>query len=256
MPKVTVLNCPSCGAPLATDSSRCDFCGARVEISDDRTKVVLAGIACPVCGWENAATRLFCGKCGANLMQNCHNCGEPNPIGLQYCGGCGMELDQARKVTALKLRQEAMESRLNSVTSGVAEYKRLYERMAAPGETVIIFLAGERDEALITVKEYGRTMKTAFVATDRSFMFLERERRGLLGRGDEAVLRKIPFEMVQSLSVDASTEQLVIDFDGGQARVNLRIVADHWARVGARALGGRIIHYIKPFLPLRLQQGW
>lgn len=100
MPRIAVLNSPSCGASLEIDSSKCDFCGARVEISEDRTKVVLAGIACPACSWENAATRLFCGKCGANLVQRCCNCGDPNPIGLSYCGGCGLELGEARARTA------------------------------------------------------------------------------------------------------------------------------------------------------------
>jgi len=32
MPGVTVLNCPSCGAPVANDSIECAFCGASLEV--------------------------------------------------------------------------------------------------------------------------------------------------------------------------------------------------------------------------------
>ncbi len=256
MSKVTMLNCPGCGAPLPADSSRCEFCRARVEVSDDKTKFVLAGIVCPVCASENAPHRLFCGKCGSNLKQNCHNCGEPNPLGLKYCGGCGMALDEAREAAAQRLRQEAMDRGLNRVTSQATAYKQLFDTVAEPSETIIIFRAGARDEALITDSESAQPSQSAFVATDRSFIFLDLKPRLFFGLSDERLGRRVPFEMVQSLTLNEGSAELLIDFDGGQARVSLPAVHHGLGIATAREAAERIVHYIKPFLPVRLQQGW
>lgn len=256
MSKVTMLNCPGCGAPLATDSSRCEFCRARVEISADKTKFVLAGIVCPECGSENAPERLFCGMCGSNLKQNCHNCGEANPLGVQYCGGCGMALHETREAAARKLRQKAIDKGLYKVTRYVTAYEQLYDTVAEPGETIIIFRAGGRDEALITESESGSARPSAFVATDRSFIFLDRKPRVFLGLSDERLAKRVPFEMVRSLTLQESSAHLLIDFDGGLARVNLPAIHGGPGMPGAREAAERIIHCIKPFLPVRLQQGW
>jgi Zn-finger nucleic acid-binding protein len=48
------LNCPMCGASAATDSSRCDHCGAR-----------LATVACPSCFGMMFQGAKFCSHCGA-----------------------------------------------------------------------------------------------------------------------------------------------------------------------------------------------
>ncbi len=49
-----VLQCPMCGAPAATDSTRCEHCGAR-----------LATIACPSCFAMMFVGAKFCSHCGA-----------------------------------------------------------------------------------------------------------------------------------------------------------------------------------------------
>lgn len=263
MPKVTVLNCPGCGAPLPTESARCDFCRARVEISDDRTKVVLAGIACPKCRWDNAPTRLFCGKCGANLMQKCHNCGEPNPIGSSYCGGCGMELSEARRLTVEKLTQEAKHNGLNGppyLALAHEQYIRLFEQLARPDETAILFIGDMYYWATPPKRESEAAEAVVFVATDQSLMFLRRERRGLLLRRREAISVRVSFGQIESLSVDVPKQHLVISLEDGEARVDLR----PQTREGqptiefdrCRAAARELVHYFKPFLPLRLQQGW
>lgn len=256
VPKVTVLNCPRCGAPLPQDALNCDFCGARVEISADGTRVVLAGVACPHCGVDNAPTRLFCGRCGAELVQCCASCGQSNRLGLEYCGRCGLELGEARRLTAHKLRQEAMRNGLNHVWGHVEEYKALYEQVAAPGETVIVFLARRHRETTLQDNESGYASNTALVATDRSFIFVEPEGWRLRGGALPSIARRIPFEEVMCVKVDVAGEQLVIRFDGGEARLSLRRLARDWRITDCQEAAQRVVEHFKPFLPLRLQKGW
>src|SRR5271156_5103024 len=53
MPAET-LRCPSCGAGVSSDATRCNFCG-----------VALATVACPVCFGMMFAGAKFCSHCGA-----------------------------------------------------------------------------------------------------------------------------------------------------------------------------------------------
>jgi len=55
MPAET-LNCPMCGAPAASDATRCEHCGAR-----------LATVACPSCFGVIFAGAKFCSHCGARV---------------------------------------------------------------------------------------------------------------------------------------------------------------------------------------------
>jgi Zn-finger nucleic acid-binding protein len=50
------LNCPMCGAPQATDATRCEHCGAR-----------LATVACPSCFGLIFQGAKFCSHCGAKV---------------------------------------------------------------------------------------------------------------------------------------------------------------------------------------------
>jgi len=238
MPKITALKCPSCSAPLGTDSRRCDYCGARVEISEDGTKVVLAGVACPECSLDNEPTQRFCGGCGAALVQACPSCGETNRLGFQYCGGCGLGLREARKQVAEKLRQQAIKNGLNSVKSHLNDYMKLYTDVASPDETIILLRAGAWEE--VELHEGGRPWSTGFMATDQSLYFLERSRRTVFGQRVEAVARRVPYEKIGSLTVDHSPGALIVDFESGWARVSLH--------------PSMLLDYIKPFLPLRIQR--
>lgn len=260
MPKVTALKCPSCGAPLPSDSLTCEFCRARVEISADGAKAILVGIACPACGFDNAPSRSFCGRCGANLIQKCPNCGEANAIGLQYCGGCGLTLAEAKRRALERRVQEAKQNAWqNPPTSTHVE---LYQKLKSPEETLIIFTKTGSNPNL-RADESGRTWTTAFIVTDQSFMFVEPAKMGLLRLVHNAIARRIPFEEVQSLTVDVPKTELVISFEGGEGRVSLPIEKDHqrlrgssyWSMACHQAARG-MIYYFKPFLPLRLQQEW
>src|SRR2546423_809867 len=51
---VETLNCPMCGASAATDSPRCEHCGAR-----------LATVSCPSCFGLIFLGAKFCSHCGA-----------------------------------------------------------------------------------------------------------------------------------------------------------------------------------------------
>src|SRR5215470_10922383 len=55
MPAET-LNCPMCGAPAASDATRCEHCGAR-----------LATVACPSCFGMIFLGAKFCSHCGARV---------------------------------------------------------------------------------------------------------------------------------------------------------------------------------------------
>lgn len=260
MPKVTALTCPSCGAPLPSDSLTCEFCGARVEISADGARVVLVGIACPAYGFDNAPSRSFCGRCGTSLIQKRPNCDEANAIGLQYCGGCGLTLAEARRLTLEKRVQEAKQNGWqNPPTSAHVE---LCEKLKSPDETLMIFIKTGSNPKLRD-DESGQRWTTAFVVTDQSFMFVEPAKMGLLRLVHDAIVRRIPFEEVKSLMVDVPKVELVISFEGGEGRVSLPIEKDqqrlqgssYWSMVCHNAARG-MIYYFKPFLPPRLQQGW
>ena len=94
------LNCPMCGAPQATDATKCDHCGAR-----------LATIACPSCFGLVFEGSKFCSHCGAKVEQpapetetarNCPHCKVPmgavtlGGVKLLECAKCeGIWLDNA-----------------------------------------------------------------------------------------------------------------------------------------------------------------
>ena len=53
-------------------------------------------VACPHCGFANAANAAFCGRCGQTLgpaspveQAYCPYCESPNPPGATFCGSCG-----------------------------------------------------------------------------------------------------------------------------------------------------------------------
>jgi Zn-finger nucleic acid-binding protein len=52
------MNCPTCGAPVASDATQCEHCGSR-----------LAVVACPSCFGMVFAGAKFCSHCGAALAR-------------------------------------------------------------------------------------------------------------------------------------------------------------------------------------------
>jgi class 3 adenylate cyclase/tetratricopeptide (TPR) repeat protein len=71
-------------------------------------------IACPHCGFENAAGRKFCGGCGAPLARTCPSCGAANEPGTRFCGECGSALADDAPASAAPAAKAA-ERRLVSV---------------------------------------------------------------------------------------------------------------------------------------------
>src|SRR5678815_4704637 len=55
--KVETLNCPNCGAGVASDSTQCEFCRTRLKT-----------VACPNCLGLMFFGSKFCGHCGAEAV--------------------------------------------------------------------------------------------------------------------------------------------------------------------------------------------
>lgn len=59
------LKCPSCGAPLSNDRSRCEFCGAELLLVQNGSAFQLKdALSCPKCGRPMGSEAWFCVKCG------------------------------------------------------------------------------------------------------------------------------------------------------------------------------------------------
>src|SRR5215472_14043920 len=76
MPAET-LNCPMCGAPAASDATRCEHCGAR-----------LATVACPSCFGLIFLGAKFCSHCGAKIERT-----ETAPETKLMCPRCRVAME-------------------------------------------------------------------------------------------------------------------------------------------------------------------
>jgi hypothetical protein len=183
-------------------------------------------------------------------MEQCHKCGQPNPISLRYCGSCGIELSEARRQAVDWMVQEAKSKGWIASPRAVSRHMQLLQTVAPSEETVIVFGGGWLYVDLQDNRT-GERYRTRFVATDRSFVFVEPAGWGLLG-SRPAVAKRVPFDQVKSMVVDDRKNDLVLNFEGGQAGLGLSRFAGQTAYERASV----IVHYFKPFLPLRLQQDW
>ncbi len=94
--QVDSLNCPNCGAGVASDSSQCPFCLSRLKT-----------VACPVCFKLMFAGAEFCVKCGNKAVDvsvggaedrgTCPRC----HIEMEVLSVCDVELDECRKCGGL-----------------------------------------------------------------------------------------------------------------------------------------------------------
>ena len=75
--KVETLNCPNCGAGVASDKTKCEFCHTRLKT-----------VACPNCLGLMFFGNKFCGHCGAEVV--------PTDVsqtdGSAKCPRCGVDL--------------------------------------------------------------------------------------------------------------------------------------------------------------------
>ena len=115
MPTAETLRCPSCGAAASSDSTKCNFCGAR-----------LATVACPSCFGMMFVGSKFCSHCGAVAQRadvpatgkmDCPKCKDEmksvqvGKISLWECPACdGMWVDNAtlQQICAEKEQQAAV----------------------------------------------------------------------------------------------------------------------------------------------------
>ena len=76
---VEALNCPNCGAGVASDSTQCEFCKTRLKT-----------MACPSCFGLMFVGSQFCGHCGARAVQA--EASDSDDLG--ECPRCRLRLDE------------------------------------------------------------------------------------------------------------------------------------------------------------------
>lgn len=108
------LNCPMCGAPAATDATRCDHCGAR-----------LATVACASCFGMMFVGEKFCSHCGAkaarvetsDAQESCPRCktglktvtvGTTKLYECPGCEGIWVDADTLQQICADREKQAAV----------------------------------------------------------------------------------------------------------------------------------------------------
>jgi Zn-finger nucleic acid-binding protein len=109
------MNCPSCGAPVASDATTCEHCSSR-----------LAVVACPSCFGMVFAGAKFCSHCGAAIareeipaakVQRCPHCripmesvliGNTNLRECSQCQGIWADADSLQRICADREQQAAV----------------------------------------------------------------------------------------------------------------------------------------------------
>lgn len=71
------MNCPACGAPVASDATQCEHCGARLQT-----------VACPSCFGMVFAGAKFCSHCGAAIART-----EVAPETKELCPHCKVNME-------------------------------------------------------------------------------------------------------------------------------------------------------------------
>jgi hypothetical protein len=121
-PASSPLNCPNCGAPAATDATRCDYCGSR-----------LAVVACPSCFGSMFVGAQFCPHCGTKIEApesvdgktlKCPGCtGDMRPVRLgatplHQCDQCGSAWLAPNDFAALCSNREERGTVMTSLGAG------------------------------------------------------------------------------------------------------------------------------------------
>ncbi len=115
-------------------------------------------IACPQCGFENAAGRKFCGGCGSPLAVTCASCGAANDPGMSFCGECGGPLTEQAAAPPGAAPRKAAERRLVSVLfADLVGFTPLSE--SRDPEEVRELLSGYFDTCRRLIAIYGGTVE-------------------------------------------------------------------------------------------------
>lgn len=116
------LKCPNCGASISNTGTLCDYCGCRIVLSDDGTKLAPGGILCPRCGENHSQTERFCSKCGTALPGNSHSLDQGIQITNEHCPSSGNdETSLRREKVARELAELERANRLLSAKLDKAE---------------------------------------------------------------------------------------------------------------------------------------
>ena len=91
------LKCPNCGGNISNTEMVCNYCGSRIVLSDDSTKLAPVGSLCPQCGENNRQTERFCSKCGTALLGKCASSDEGIPIKSEHCPSSGNDENSLRR---------------------------------------------------------------------------------------------------------------------------------------------------------------
>lgn len=104
-----MINCPKCGASIASNSTFCSVCGSRQKEPDLSSKQdENANGVCPNCGRKADKDAVFCTYCGTRIPDSqpqieeiemiskdiCPNCGNKIKSGQTFCIKCGVKLPE------------------------------------------------------------------------------------------------------------------------------------------------------------------
>ncbi len=104
-----MINCPKCGASIASNSTFCSVCGSRMKEPDLSSKQdENANGVCPNCGRKADKDAVFCTYCGTRMPDSqpqieeiemiskdiCPNCGNKIKSGQTFCIKCGVKLPE------------------------------------------------------------------------------------------------------------------------------------------------------------------
>lgn len=104
-----MINCPKCGASIASNSTFCSVCGSKLEElnSSPKQEENESGV-CPNCGRKVDKDAAFCTYCGTRILDGqpqieetevipkdtCPNCGNKIKLGQTFCIKCGVKLPE------------------------------------------------------------------------------------------------------------------------------------------------------------------
>ncbi len=124
---VESLNCPNCGAGVASDSTQCEFCKTRLKT-----------MACPSCLGLMFIGTQFCGHCGAKMVQ----VAAQDAVGLGDCPRCRVPLEHIQ-IGTVTLRGC---QRCDGMWSDVATFEHLCQTREE--QSAILGFIGDRNVAV------------------------------------------------------------------------------------------------------------
>ncbi|MBP6003655.1 MAG: zf-TFIIB domain-containing protein [Pyrinomonadaceae bacterium] len=132
--KVEALNCPNCGAGVASDHTQCEFCQTRLKT-----------MGCPTCMGLMFVGTQYCGHCGAKMVLAAVHEGD----GLGECPRCKTKLDHL-SIGSTNFREC---SKCDGLWSNVEDFERLCATREE--QSAVLGFMGDRErkiESISTIK--------------------------------------------------------------------------------------------------------